>query len=342
MGGLMVRRLDASAFAARGAINAGAVPHLDWIDIAKLVIDETYQRPIGKKGATTIRKIIANFLWSKFSPVIVAPIAGGLFAIIDGQHRATAAGACGFTSVPCQIVVADPAEQAAAFAAVNGAVTAMTSLQLYHARVAAGDEWALQLQKICEATDVVICRYPIAEKFMKPGETLAPKVLERNLVRYGEATLTAALKCITRTSNNASGMVRASVVSGLCDVLNRMPAWRDAENALLAAMEEFDLEGVFDRIVASGGGGHGARLADAVALHLNNRGVRSPQPTAALPVALPPPKKAIATAPPSGIPFRPAARRAAQIPDGPKDASTLVFDDPPPGRSALDQKRAAP
>jgi hypothetical protein len=336
-----VRPLDTSAFAAHGATDAGAVPHLDWIDIAKLAIDDSYQRPIGRKGAATIRKIIANFRWSKFSPVIVAPIAGGLFAIIDGQHRATAAGACGFSSVPCQIVVADAAEQAAAFAAVNGAVTAMTSLQLYHARVAAGDERALQLQGICEAAGVVICRYPVAEKFMKPGETLAPKVLERNLVRYGNQTLIAALKCITATSNNASGMVRASIVSGLCDALHRMPAWRDDEAALLAAIEEFDLEGAFDQIVSSGSGGHSTRLADAVALHLNKRGVRSAQPKAAL-FALPAtrPKPASAAAPTPAAPFRPAARRAAQIPSGPKDASTLVFDDPPPGRSALDQKRA--
>lgn len=324
------RPIDSAQFAARDVSTLGPAPLLDWIEIAKLVIDETYQRPIGKKGAQTIRKIIANFRWSKFSPVIVAPIEGGIFAVIDGQHRATAASACGFAKVPCQVVVADTAEQAAAFAAVNGAVTQMTSLQLYHARVAAGDEQALHLAHVCDATKIRILRYPVAEKLLKPGETLAPKILERNLVRYGEATLVAALKCITETANNQPGMVRASIVSGLCEALHRMPAWRDAEEALFLAMEDFDLEGVFDRVISTPGGGIAARMADAVALHLNRRRAPLSEPPH---LVAPPPKKAAATLQENVTPFRPAARRAVAQPAGVRDVSHLVFDDPKPGRA---------
>jgi hypothetical protein len=61
--------------------------------------------------------------WAKFSPVIVAPVEGGMFSIIDGQHRATAAMLRGIEKVPCEIVHIDRARQAEAFAAINGNIT---------------------------------------------------------------------------------------------------------------------------------------------------------------------------------------------------------------------------
>src|SRR3546814_13493266 len=66
-------------------------------------------------------------------------VEGGQFAIVDGQHRTTAAMLRKQPTVPCQIVQADRAKQAAAYAAVNGNVTRTTPTQLFHARMAAGD-----------------------------------------------------------------------------------------------------------------------------------------------------------------------------------------------------------
>jgi hypothetical protein len=53
----------------------------------------------------------------------VAPVEGGQFAIVDGQHRTTAAIRRGQKEVPCQVVQADRAKQAAAYAAVDGNIT---------------------------------------------------------------------------------------------------------------------------------------------------------------------------------------------------------------------------
>jgi hypothetical protein len=69
----------------------GPAPQLLWIEIKDLVIDPSYQRHIGKRGAANIRQIAENFDWSKFAPVIIAPIEGGQYAVVDGQHRTTAA-----------------------------------------------------------------------------------------------------------------------------------------------------------------------------------------------------------------------------------------------------------
>src|SRR3982074_1805258 len=101
----------------------GPAPFLEWIETDKLVVDVTYQREIGRRGATNVNQIAENFDWSKFAPVIVAPVEGGQFAIVDGQHRTTAAIRRGQKEVPCQVVQADRAKQAAAYAAVDANIT---------------------------------------------------------------------------------------------------------------------------------------------------------------------------------------------------------------------------
>jgi hypothetical protein len=45
----------------------GPAPQLNWLDIKDLVVDMTYQREIGKRGAANIRQIAENFDWSKFA-----------------------------------------------------------------------------------------------------------------------------------------------------------------------------------------------------------------------------------------------------------------------------------
>src|SRR3569623_692750 len=134
-----MRKLSTQRFSKPStAFSPGPAPFLEWLSVDRLVVDEEYQREIGKRGAQNIAQIAANFDWSKFAPVIVAPIEGGEFAIVDGQHRTTAAMLRGQERGPCQIVQADRAKQAAAYAAVNGSVTKTTAHQLHHARVAAG------------------------------------------------------------------------------------------------------------------------------------------------------------------------------------------------------------
>ena len=120
------RAIDASPFRARfgGAVSeVGERPELQWVKISRLRIDPRYQREIGRRGAENILAIATHFKWSKFGPAVIAPISGGLFAIVDGQHRCTAALLRGFDSVPCVIIVADEADQADAFVAINGNVS---------------------------------------------------------------------------------------------------------------------------------------------------------------------------------------------------------------------------
>jgi len=122
-----MRRIDTSAIPpVAPPSNLGPAPDLRWIDIAALRVDPRYQREIGRHNIAHIRKIAGAFDWRLFSVVVVSPVPGGVFAIVDGQHRTTAAALCGIESVPCQVIQADAAMQARAFEAINGSTIKVT------------------------------------------------------------------------------------------------------------------------------------------------------------------------------------------------------------------------
>lgn len=237
------RSIDAAAFTATdGPSDPGAAPMLQWVAIENLVVDDRYQRPIYGAGEKNVRGIARDFRWSKFAPLIVAPVAGGRFAIIDGQHRATAAALRGYDSVPAQVIVADDTEQAAAFRAINGQVTRIHKLAIQHAALTAGDPAALEIKSACEAAGVTILRYPVALPRLNPGETLALGSISEALKTYGRDTLVTALMCVTETENNRPGVLAAQIIKALCSVLAANARWRDAGEALLRAFDEIDLE----------------------------------------------------------------------------------------------------
>lgn len=171
-----------------------AAPQLAWVDIASMRIDDAFQRPLGANNWKAIRKIAADFRWSRFSPALVAPIPGGLFSVLDGQHRIHAAAICGFTSVPAMIVLVPPAEQASAFIHVNASAIRVSPHQVYRAALGAGEEWALQSKAAVEAAG---CRLPtrnnVLTKDKKPGDVFA-LTLVTAMVGAGKAgSVTAAL-----------------------------------------------------------------------------------------------------------------------------------------------------
>lgn len=237
-------------------IDGAEKPKLFWIAIASLRVDHRYQRKIaGRASERSVLRIAEEFSWSKFAPVVVAEVEDedGTFAIIDGQHRTTAAALRQIRDVPCLILKAGIAEQANAFAAINGAVTAISTMQLYAARVAANEPAAIELRDACAEAGVTICRYPVPASMMKVGDTLAAAKLAQQLARYGRSTLIAALSCITRTGDGNVGMVRAPVVEALCAALEGEPAWGGDVQALLAAMQTFDFHRAYSdaRLTAS-------------------------------------------------------------------------------------------
>ena len=97
-----MRSISTEGFERPKSISVGAAPMLQWLKIADLVVDPVYQRPIVGNGRRNVDRIARAFSWSCFAPVVVSPIEGGRFAIIDGQHRTTAAALVGLDSVPAR------------------------------------------------------------------------------------------------------------------------------------------------------------------------------------------------------------------------------------------------
>ncbi|MDF2811154.1 MAG: hypothetical protein K0S56_2185 [Microvirga sp.] len=223
---------------------AGAVPMLQWLRIEDLLVDPTYQRPIVGQGRRNVIRIASAFSWSCFSPVVVAPVEGGKFVIIDGQHRTTAAALVGFDTVPCQVVIAAREQQAIAFKAINGITVPISPMALHAAAVVAREPWAIDVADVCVRADVELLRYPLPVERQRPGQTMAIGAISRCLRLYGAATVITALQCITQTANNRPGALTARLIRGLCEVLNSEHRWRDSGLALLEAFDAIDLAAI--------------------------------------------------------------------------------------------------
>lgn len=161
------------------ATEAGPAPMLQWVEVDQLVIDDEYQRPLSPHNWKSIRQIASGFKWSRFSPVLCAPVEGGLFAIIDGQHRTHAAALCGYQSVPCQIVQMSREEQAASFAAVNGNVTKVTTLNLLKAALAAGEPWAVECNAVATEGGCQLMLSNGSTQNKKPGQIYAARMFRK-------------------------------------------------------------------------------------------------------------------------------------------------------------------
>jgi hypothetical protein len=236
-----MRAISTEGFERPGSVSAGAAPMLQWLKIGDLIVDPAYQRPIVGKGRRNVDRIARAFTWSCFAPVVVAPVEGGKFAIIDGQHRTTAAALAGFESVPCQVVIAAQEQQAVAFKAINGITTPISRMALHAAALVGKEPWAVKLADVCKRAEVELLRYPVPADKQSPGQTMAVGAIARCLQRYGEETLITALQCVTQTTNNLPGALSAPLIKALCDVLDSDHERRDRGLELLQAFDAIDL-----------------------------------------------------------------------------------------------------
>lgn len=190
------------------------------VSIANLRVDKSYQRDITGSSAKNILRIAKNFNWNRFAPVIGVRLENETVAIIDGQHRTTAAKSLGIESVPVYILDASYQEAAGAFAAINGVVTSISPCDLYFARIVAEDPEALELKKVLDSANVRIVRHANGHAV---GETRAVNVLFRAIKVYGAPLLTTILQCITETGNGNAGLIKGVTVNGIGFAIRSKP-----------------------------------------------------------------------------------------------------------------------
>ncbi len=227
-------------------LKPGPAPMMNWLEIHLLVVDDSYQRAMGSLAWRHIIAIADNFDWSKFTPVIVAPVEGGFYAIIDGQHRTTAAFLHNIKKVPCCIVQADRAQQAAAFAAINSKVTRLRHNNIFHAELQAGDVFAARVANVAERAGVKIPRHKMSRRDMPPNGIIAVSSLKSIVAAYGDEVVISALQCITETGDGNPHMLQGILMRALAEVLSRRPLWREAGDALFRAFDEIDFQEQID------------------------------------------------------------------------------------------------
>ena len=204
----------------RPCMSIGERPKIAWLPLSLLLINDAYQRPVTGAGRRNVVAILECFDWRKFAPLIVAPTADDRYEIIDGQHRATAALMHPLIDhVPCYVIDADQKMAAQCFAAINGQVTALTGGQLFHARVAAGEDLARRVKAVCDDVGVTLLRYKFADYQLKPGDTQSVGTVEKIYVRSGEAvarrTLAALMAVAPSTVNLTLTPLRAMAAAAV-------------------------------------------------------------------------------------------------------------------------------
>lgn len=229
-------------------VNPGSAPILQWVKIVDLVVDDSYQRDLKFGNWKAIRRIAQNFKWSRFSPVFVAPVEGGKFAIIDGQHRTHAAAICGFSEVPCQVVHMSRDEQAAAFAAVNGLVTKVTLWNIYKAALVAGEEWAVACSKCCSDADCELITNNAATDSKKAGEIYAIALIRGHVAAGRSRAITFALKGLRGSEFGSDAAAYSNeILKPLFDAVIARPWIVDAGVDLAKFLDDFDIYTALDQ-----------------------------------------------------------------------------------------------
>lgn len=223
----------------------GPAPQLEWLPIVKLVLDDSYQRPIRAQGVNHLRKIAARFDWRLFAPVIVAPVEGGRYAVIDGQHRTHAAALRGIEQVPCQIVQADRKLQARAFATMNGQqAIRLAPYQIHRAALASGSPKAVAVDQVCANSGVTITTNRPSDQ-MERGDTVAVATIYRIVEAHGPEVATAALEAIVKAGDGNVGLVNALAVRAYAEFFARRRDLME-HDSLLDWLDDFDLRAAME------------------------------------------------------------------------------------------------
>lgn len=216
-------------------------PTLAWIEIDKLLVDESYQRSSQTlRGQKNIEQISNNFNWQFFGALTVAKTTNDSFSVIDGQHRMLAAKQRGdISELPCIIVgEIESKEQAVSFSAINSNRVSLNSIAKYHAGIAAGDFDCIAIRDLLKKADIEIPKKPVFKADLEPRQTLAVGTIKSMLSKYSERQLIWALTIIPKAYGDEKGQLSANLIKTMA-LFCRHHEDIDDELAVYA-LQEFD------------------------------------------------------------------------------------------------------
>lgn len=214
-------------------------PVLDWTPIAKMVVDDRYQRHLNERSWAAIHKIAANFRWSRFGAVMGAPTEGGLFAIIDGQHRVHAAALCGIAKVPTITVTIPQSEQARAFEQINSTAIRVNEWQRFRAALVARDPIALAARDAVEKAGCQLMTSNHATRDKRAGQVYAiGRIVKLVQAGHAEAITTVLTAIRLYDKNDRVGLYSDYVLAPLITLAIQRPDMTAAALAGLMAVRD--------------------------------------------------------------------------------------------------------
>lgn len=191
------------------------------INLSQLQVDDSYQRSIeGGASQRAIQKIATNWDWRLCLPLLGSRRRDGKIYIIDGQHRKEAAELRG--DIPWLPVIVfdfdDPKDEAELFVQANRSRRAMGKLDDFHADLVAGGEKAKRINDVVTDAGLVVGRNA-AWQYIKPGEVVFVRGIERAIGAHGAEIATVALKMISEAFKDQPLIGAAALFDGLVELI---------------------------------------------------------------------------------------------------------------------------
>ena len=252
-------------------MHTGPQPRLDWVPIARIRVDEAYQRQL-KPGR--VRQILRDFNWAHFQPVMLAEHEDGTFTVFDGQHRVEAARQHpNVKDVPAAIVAFDESyQEAGAFLGVNVNRSNITNIERYYAGLEAGDA---DMMAVCSVLEEAGCEVVEDGKYTPaPNKTAAVSSVNRAIKTYGETAVTAALITLRKAWPKDKRALNGSLIVCLARVYRHNNKIIDHERMImkLVSKNRVLLTGDAEALRKIGGGDAMLALTKAL-VEMYNRGL---------------------------------------------------------------------
>jgi uncharacterized protein (UPF0216 family) len=173
----------------------GPRPAVEWCAPTDLYVDDTYQRDVTKRTIRVVRKAIDEFSWARMKPPIVVRV-DGLFHVINGQHTAIAAATLNVPLIPVIVVQAETmSERAGAFVSHNTDQVKVSSIDVFHAMVASGNEEACEIQGAMHRAKVRLRTFNQTSAVAE-GDTMAIGTIRQVYQRRGVKTTRLVLQVL--------------------------------------------------------------------------------------------------------------------------------------------------
>lgn len=220
----------------------GSMPSIEWVQLDRLKVDDSYQRSIENEASRKLIVAIAtSWDWRLCMPLAVSKREDG-FYVIDGQHRLSAAMLRDdIPQLPCCVSrYEDAADEAKMFVAANRSKRMINRLDEFHAALVAGDQDIVAINRIIVASSLKVSRKTGAQTWV-PGEVTFTSAIGAVLRKHGEKTCRLALTAIAEAFPDEVLSNGASVFTALTKIMVTPPPGFD-QAQLFRALKTFNMK----------------------------------------------------------------------------------------------------